>query len=204
MRHERRDIDIITHYNKLIDDENDPFRDSQPLKEYMDKWDGPLFIDSMNLTFAKKVLEIGVGTGRIAAKAAPFCLQLTGIDISPNTIRRASENLSCFKNIELICADFSDYIFEETFDVIYSSLTLIHFENKQNFICKVSELLNENGIFCLSIDKSQNDSIDMGNYKLKIYPDKLDDIAEYIHSANMYISKQFDTEFAHIIISTNR
>ena len=35
-----RTMDIITHYDKLIDDNNDPFRDPPPLREYMDKWDG--------------------------------------------------------------------------------------------------------------------------------------------------------------------
>ncbi len=109
----------------------------------------------MHLTPIKSVLEIGIGTGRIAAKVAPFCLKLSGIDISPKTIHRAKENLSNFKNIELICADFSDYIFGETYDVIYSSLVMMHFENKRHFIFKVSELLNGNGIFCL-IDLKQN------------------------------------------------
>ena len=193
-------MDIITHYDKLIDDNNDPFRDPPPLREYMNKWDGQLFVDSMHLNHTKRVLDIGIGTGRIAAKVAPFCLKLSGIDISPKTIHRAKENLSNFKNIEFICADFSDYFFGETFDVIYSSLTLIHFENKRHFIFKVSELLNINGIFCLSIDKNSNDNIDMGNYKLKIYPDKIDDIEEYINLANMRISNRFETEFANIII----
>ncbi len=195
-----RILNIITHYDKLIDDNNDPFHDPQPLKEYMDKWDGQLFIDSMHLTSTKKVLEIGIGTGRIAAKVAPFCLKLSGIDISPKTINRAKENLSDFNNIEFICADFSDYIFAETFDVIYSSLSLMHFENKRHFIFRVSELLNRNGTFCLSVDKNSNDSIDMGDYKLKIYPDKIDDLKEYIVLSNMYISSQFETEFAHILI----
>lgn len=197
-------IDIITHYDKLIDDNNDPFRDPKPLKEYMDKWDGPLFIDSMQLAPYKKVLEIGIGTGRIAAKVAPFCLKLSGIDISPKTIHRARENLSDFENIEYICADFSDYYFKETFDVIYASLTMMHFENKRQFIFKVSELLNKNGIFCLSIDKNSNENIDMGNYKLKIYPDNINDIAKHINSTNMYISNQFETEFAHIIICSKK
>lgn len=197
-------MDIVTHYDKLIDENNDPFHDSQPLREYMDKWDGQLFIDSMHLTHTKRVLEIGIGTGRIAAKVVPLCLKLSGIDISPKTISRAKENLSSFKNIEFICADFSDYVFGETFDVIYSSLTMMHFENKQHFIFKVSELLNQKGIFCLSIDKNPNDSIDMGNYKLKIYPDKIDEITEYINLANMYISNQFETEFAHIIVCSKQ
>lgn len=193
-------MNIVAHYDKLIDEDNDSFRDPPPLKEYMDKWDGQLFIDSMRLTPTKSVLEIGISTGRIAAKVAPFCRKLFGIDISPKTIRRAKENLSTFKNIEFICADFSDYCFGETFDVIYSSLTMMHFEDKRHFVCKVSELLNRNGVFCLSIDKNPSGNIDMGHYKLKIYPDKIDDIVEYVDSTDMHISDRFETEFAHVII----
>lgn len=193
-------MNIATHYDKLIDDNNDPFHDSQSLREYMDKWDGQLFIDSMHLSPTKTVLEIGVGTGRIAVKVAPCCLKLAGIDISPKTINRAKENLSNFKNIEFICANFSDYVFDETFDIIYSSLTMMHFQNKRQIIFKVSELLNKNGIFCLSIDKNPNDHIDMGDYKLRIYPDRIDDVAENIKLANMHISDQYETEFAHIVI----
>ena len=73
--------ETAAHYDWLIDHDNDPFRDPPSLKEYMDKWDGNLFIDSMQLTPAKKVLEIGVGTGRLAAKAAPFCFKLSGISL---------------------------------------------------------------------------------------------------------------------------
>ena len=32
--------DVIEHYNKLIDENNDPARDPKPLRDYMDKWDG--------------------------------------------------------------------------------------------------------------------------------------------------------------------
>ena len=191
---------VVAHYDKLIDDNNDPFRDPHSMQEYMDKWDGQLFIDSMCLSHTKKVLEIGIGTGRIAAKVAPCCLRLWGIDISPKTINRAKENLSNFKNIKLILGDFADYVLNETFDVIYSSLTMLHFQNKRQFIFKVSELLNKNGIFCLSIDKHSSDYIDMGDYKLKIYPDRLDDITEPIRLTDMNIINQFETEFAHIII----
>lgn len=148
----------------------------------------------------KKVLEIGVGTGRIAAKAAPLCLKLTGIDISPKTISRAKENLSGLENVELICADFSDYDFGETFDVIYSSLTMMHFQNKRQVILKIGGLLNANGIFCLSVDKNTDEHIDMGGYKLRVYPDKIDDIVENIEFANMRIIEKYETEFAHILV----
>ena len=62
--------DVIEHYDKLIEENNDPARDPKPLKDYMDKWDGKQFIESMQLDNSKSVLEIGVGTGRIALKVA--------------------------------------------------------------------------------------------------------------------------------------
>ena len=195
-------MNVITHYDKLIDEDNDPFRDSPILQEYMNKWDGQVFVDSMCLSHTKKVLEIGVGTGRIAVKVAPHCLKFTGIDISPKTIDRAKENLSNYGKVELICADFSEYVFDETFDVIYSSLTMMHFENKQQIILKVARLLNDNGIFCLSIDKNPSDYIDIGKRRLKIYPDKIDDIISYVHLADMIIVNQYETEFGYIIICT--
>lgn len=193
-------MNIITHYDKLIDENNDPFRDPPILQEYMNKWDGQLFIDSMKLDKTKSVLEIGVGTGRIAAKTAPDCLKFTGIDISPKTIARAEENLIDHKNIQLICSDFSEYIFSETFDVIYSSLTIMHFRNKQEIISKVDSLLNINGIFSLSIDKNHSTYIDTGTNKIEIYPDTLDNIISYINKTDMKVKNIYETEFAHIIV----
>ena len=67
-------MDVITHYDMLIDENNDPFRDPPVLQDYMSQWDGQAFINSMKLNGTKKVLEIGVGTGRLAKKVAPLCL----------------------------------------------------------------------------------------------------------------------------------
>ena len=39
--------DVIQHYDLLIEENNDPVRDPKPLKDYMDKWDGKVFIDKM-------------------------------------------------------------------------------------------------------------------------------------------------------------
>ena len=153
--------DVIEHYNKLIDENNDPARDPKPLRDYMDKWDGGKFIDSMQLDKSKSVLEIGIGTGRLAIKVAPKCKILYGIDISKKTIDRSAENLSMYQNINLICGDFMSFEFEEQFDVIYSSLTFMHIQDKLSAIQKIASLLTNNGLFVLSIDKNQNEYIDM-------------------------------------------
>lgn len=123
--------DIIMHYDLLIDENNDSVHDPKPLRDYMDKWDGQAFIDKMELDKKASVLEVGVGTGRLAVRVAPLCDRLHGIDISPKTVDRAKENLSKQTNVSLYCGDFLSYEFSEVFDLIYSSLTFMHIEKNR-------------------------------------------------------------------------
>ena len=194
-------MDVKTHYDMLIDENNDPFRDLPELQEYMNTWDGNPFLEALELSKNKSVLEIGVGTGRIAVKVAPCCLKMTGIDISPKTIERAKDNLKEYGNISFVCSDFNSHEFEETFDVIYSSLTMMHFKDKATVITKVDKLLNDNGIFCLSIDKNQSEYIDMGTRKIKVYPDNLDNIILIIGETAMSVVKVIETDNAYIVVS---
>lgn len=193
-----------THYDLLIDENDDPVHDAKPLRDYMDKWDGPVFIDKMQLNKEMHALEIGVGTGRLAVRVAPLCNRFSGIDISPKTIERAKINLNKFDNVSLICDDFLAHDFHEKFDIIYSSLTFMHIAKKENAINKVSNLLKENGKFLLSIDKNQNDYIDMGSRKLVVYPDTPEKTLSYISNARLEVAEQFETEFAHIFIAVQR
>ena len=194
-------MDVIDHYDLLIEEQNDPFRDPPVLQEYMSKWDGEPFWEAMELSKDKSVLEIGIGTGRIAVNVAPRCLKMTGIDISPKTIERAKDNLKEYSNISFVCSDFNSHTFDETFDVIYSSLTMMHFKNKATVITKVDKLLNDNGIFCLSIDKNQSEYIDMRTRKIKVYPDNLDNIVSIIGETTMSVVNVIETDNAYIIVS---
>ena len=49
--------DVIAHYDRLIEEENDPVRDPEPLRAYMDRWDGAGFLDRLQLTPDKTVLS---------------------------------------------------------------------------------------------------------------------------------------------------
>lgn len=195
---------VSKHYDMLIDENNDPVRDPEPLREYMDKWDGQQFIDSLQLTKRKSVLEIGVGTGRLAVRTAPNCREFFGIDISQKTVKRAKENLKKQTNVTLVCSDFMSYEFGRKFDVIYSSLTFMHIKDKQAAINKVKTLLNISGRFVLSIDKSQGDTIEYGTRKIKIHHDRKEDIAEYINQSGMSLIKVFETEFAEIFAAAKQ
>lgn len=194
--------EVAKHYDNLIDEGQDPVHDPKPLKEYMNKWDGQIFIDKMQLDKSKSVLEIGVGTGRIAVNVAPKCKEFTGIDISEKTIAQAGKNIKSglFKKPVLICADFLEYKFEKTFDVVYSSLTFMHIQQKQKAFDMVSKILNPNGRFVLSIDKNRDEFIDMGAYKVKVYPDNEIDIKAYAKNAKLKLIEEFETEFAFIFV----
>ncbi len=100
------------------------------------------------------------------------------------------------KSIYFLCIEFC-----EAFDVIYSSLTMMHFENKAAALTKIVKLLNDNGILCLSVDKNQSKYIDMGTRKIKVYPDTLDNITSLIGTTSMSIVKTIETDNAHIIVS---
>lgn len=194
-------MNVIRHYDLLIDEGNDPVHDPQPLRDYMDQWDGQAFIDQMELDHQKSVLEIGMGTGRLAMRVAPLCGRLCGIDISPKTIERAKENLAEHSNISYHCGDFLKYGFSQSFDVIYSSLTFMHIEEKQKAIRRVAALLKDGGRFVVSIDKNQDEVIDTGTRRITVYPDTPHRIKASIANAGLTLSECVETEFAYILVA---
>ena len=47
------------------------------------------------------------------------------------------------------------HIFQETFDVIYSTLTMMHFQDKSLVIGKISALLNDGGLSACQLTKTR-------------------------------------------------
>ena len=189
---------VSAHYDSLIDENNDPVFDSAPLTIYMNRWDGVAFIDLMDLNVNKSVLEIGVGTGRLALRIAPLCGSFTGIDISEKTIIKATQNLKGRDNISLIHGDFNTFDFTLKFDVIYSSLTFMHFKDKADTITKIYSLLVPNGSFVLSIDKNKDKYIECNGRTVEIYPDDPDTTKSYLQNAGFVIKNIIETEAAYL------
>ncbi len=190
--------EIAKHYDRLIEAGNDPVCDPISLRTYMDKWDGALFFEILALCPEEKVLEIGVGSGRLAIRTAPLVKEFHGIDLSEKTIERARKHLQRFKNVSLYQGDFLDYKFDSAFDTIYASLVFFHFQAKEKAFDRVRELLRPGGRFVLSIDKNQSTILDMGSYKVQLHPDTKDKILALGTAQGFRLEALCETEFAYI------
>ena len=195
-------VDTLTHYEMLIDENNDPVHDLEELKLYMTNWDGPLFYNALELDKDKKVLEIGIGTGRVAISVLEQgCNKLVGIDISPKTLLRAKENLVKYDNLVLQEKDILDY--KETkdpFDIVYSVLTFMHIEDKETAFLNIRELLKDNGTFILSVS-SNEEWFDFGDRMIKLYPMEIENYIQLLTKVGFRVEMVEHTEsnFATII-----
>lgn len=169
------------HYEKMIDEGNDPFHDSIELQKYMERWTGPMFVDYLELDYDKVVLEIGVGTGRMARKVLnKGCRKLVGIDISPKTLNRAAANLITYENIELVEKDIIEFQCSEVFDVAYSVLTFMHIKDKRLAIENIVKALKGNGVIVLSLECNKRNCIDYGSRQIITYPSDAKKIMDYL------------------------
>lgn len=191
--------DVRQHYDLLIDEGNDPVHDPEPLQAYMDLWDGEAFLQALAIDVTQSVLEIGIGTGRLAVRIAPHCRRFTGIDVSPKTIARAKENLAQCSNVTLLCDDFMTADLGRLFDVIYSSLTFLHIEQKAKAVTKIASLLAPGGRVVLSLDKNQTEWLDYGTRRVRVYPDDPQWIVLHMTTAGLNVLPVTETEFAFII-----
>ena len=195
----RMENEVARHYDLLIDEGNDPVLDPPALAAYMDGWDGGPFIDALCLDGTQDVLEIGVGTGRLALRVADLCRTFTGVDISEKTIVRAAEHLAAYPQVQLICADFLAWETPARFDVIYASLTFQHFADKRAAAQKVAQLLRPGGRAVISLNKDASGVIDYGTRVIPVFPDDPAVLAALMEDAGMAVQSIRETAFAHII-----
>lgn len=190
---------VLEHYDLLIEKGNDPVLDGKALSEYMDKWDGKKFVSLLDLDKDKTVLEIGCGTGRILKKIVNTYKSYVGIDISPKTIETAKTHFIENTDISFICEDFLNTNIDQNFDVIFSTLTFMHFENKLLPLTKIHQLLNNGGKVVLSIDKNQRRFIDTGFSQITIFPDNPKTICKLLTSIGFKNVKTKKVKFAYLI-----
>ena len=191
--------EVEQHYDLLIDEGNDPVQDPPELAAYMDGWDGEAFLSALELDGTQDVLEIGVGTGRLALRIAPRSRTFTGIDVSAKTITRAGEHLAGWPQVRLVRADFMAWEAASRFDVVCSSLTFLHLPDKRRAAQRVASLLRPGGRAVISLDKSQETTLHYGTRRLTVYPDDPARMAMELRAAGLTVLPVRETEFAYIL-----
>ena len=166
------------HYDRMIDEiadpaqpmVTDPFHDTGWLRDWMAQADGAAFWAAVGDVRGKTLLEVGVGTGRVARKMLERgCARLVGIDVSAKTLARARENLAGYNNVELVRADIAEYRCEATFDLVYLVWTIFHLEDKPRALANIVAALKPGGRLVISLERV-DDWLDYGPRKIRQYP----------------------------------
>ena len=112
----------------------------------------PMMMSMMPNLKGKKVLMLGCGTGEESKFLKNFGVNsedLVGIDISSKSIELAQES---YPDIKFIVADMADLPFEDnTFDFVYSSLTIHYSSNPESVYKEVYRVLKNDGEFLFSV-----------------------------------------------------
>jgi cyclopropane fatty-acyl-phospholipid synthase-like methyltransferase len=112
----------------------------------------------------KKVLEIGCGIGRILKPFANMYpdLNIFGVDVSEEMVRKGRLRLEEIKNVKLIRTSGKDLkLFENnSFDFVYSFVVLQHIPRKfvRNYFKEVSRILDERGFFVFQMPISTEEN----------------------------------------------
>ena len=162
-------VSALEHYERCIDEGHDPYEDGPLLQRYMARWDGPRFFELLGDPRSKAVLEVGVGTGRLAQQILRRgCRRFTGIDISPKTVERARQNLSGFTNVELLVADAGAFVRPASYDAAYSVLTFMHIADKKRALENIVTSLRPDGVIVISVDHGAP-WLDFGDRRVRLY-----------------------------------
>jgi tRNA (cmo5U34)-methyltransferase len=109
-------------------------------------------VSIMNLkTETPSVLDIGAGTGLFSSfiKEKYPNAQITLIDLSEKMMDVSKERFSHYTDIQYVVSDYTEYEFEQKYDLIISSLSIHHLsdEEKRKLYKKAFSLLTDDGIF---------------------------------------------------------
>ena len=162
-------VTVEKHYDLLTSEGNDPVHDPPRLREEMDCYDGPAFFEKLGSVTGVRVLEIGIGTGRLAIKVLKQRPELlVGLDVSRNALAKCRRNLGDSKRLVLQQATFPEWDSDATFDVIYSSQTFMHIAELEDSFGRICQLLTADGHVLISFANCDR-IVDLGDRVLRLY-----------------------------------
>lgn len=172
----RKDMPAIAAYNLWADD-----YDNQPdnLMFYLDEAVFTKLIEPLNLT-GKIIADIGCGTGRhwpLVYKKQPEAI--TGFDVSAGMLQKLKLKFPNANTIK-ITDGYEETIPSETYDLVFSTLTIAHIENINRALTEWCRVLKMGGD--LIITDFHPDALAAGGKRTFTYRDKNIAIVNYIHT----------------------
>ncbi|MCE5237743.1 methyltransferase domain-containing protein [bacterium] len=171
-------LDVAAHYEYLAEafaDPDrpkmvDPFHDPPKVAAWLAQADGPEFWDTVGDVTGKAVLEVGIGTGRVARKMLDRgCATVTGLDVSPRTLALARANLCDDRRVDYVLQDVVDFVRPDAFDLAYSVWTFFHVQDKQRALSNIVTSLKSSGRLVLSLEQTP-ECLDHGTHLVQQYP----------------------------------
>ena len=107
----------------------------------------------------KKVLDVGVATGYVAAALSSKGCAVTGIELDPDAARRAEEFCERVVVGDVESLDLSAELGEESFDVIVFGDVLEHLKDPQRVLEHLKTFLREEGYIVASIPNVAHGSV---------------------------------------------
>ena len=143
-------INNANDYDKFAEKrQQDLINGMMPSHRFVEK---PMMKNMLSHLNGKKVLMLGCGTGEESKLLETFGAEpnlLTGIDLSEKSIELANKT---YPNINFVVGDMNNLPFEDnTFDFVYSSLTIHYTSTPEKVYEKVYRVLKPNGTFLFSI-----------------------------------------------------
>ena len=110
---------------------------------------GKIIFSYIQTSSAKKICELGVGTGLVgqSIRKSGYKHLLIGTDISPKMLEKASKKNSYDILIKLPCENMSAMISE--YDMIYTCFMYHSIQNKRAALINICNILKPGGIFVL-------------------------------------------------------
>lgn len=198
----------VDSYNRKAENYNS----TQPYSFYHKYLEKPAIFSLVPDLKGKKVLCIGVGTGQEANELTLKGAEVVGIDISEGMINIAKKN---YPKIEFKVMDMNKLDFtEESFDFVFSSLTL-HYSSKPNELFEgIYKLLKPHGILLFSTThpifntsvkfQQDNKRFDVIGNTRELESKKVESLGEYFKEEQkvMDLGDDFIVNFYHRTIST--
>ena len=154
-------------------------------------------LDNAEVEAGQHILDVACGTGVLF----DYYLQrgaasVTGIDISPEMAKIAASKYANNPNIQVICGDVEEYIFDHKFDRIVVYNAFPHFPNPKRLLKRLAGLLKDGGRMTIAhgMSRAAIDSHHSGSASK---------VSNGLMSAD-HLKKLFDTHFDVEVMISNR